>query len=195
MPAGSPGSLEALARRSSSRSSSGTTGWRSDVVRGGDDGADRLGRAEDQQGQRRRVGRLERLPALLTRRRAAGAGVIGGEVPNAADYQIAPSCACCCLRQLRPLIEARGGAFATGRPAFAATYRRCCRPIGCVALRAVRHRAPRAVRAHPCDVGERPLAHLLPTRASGLALGALVPGTGAVQVRRIIGDRKREPPC
>jgi len=41
--------------------------------------------------------------------------VIGGEVPNAADYQIAPSvCLLLAFDQLRPLIEARpAGAFAT----------------------------------------------------------------------------------
>lgn len=60
---------------------------------------------------------LERLPALLDRvDELLARGVIGGEEPNAADYQIAPSlCLLLAFDQLRPLIEARpAGAFATG---------------------------------------------------------------------------------
>ena len=59
---------------------------------------------------------LERLPALLDHvDELLAQGVIGGEVPNAADYQIAPSlCLLLAFVQLRPLIEARpAGAFAT----------------------------------------------------------------------------------
>ena len=59
---------------------------------------------------------LERLPALLDDvDELLARGVIGGEEPNAADYQIAPSlCLLLAFDQLRPLIEARpAGAFAT----------------------------------------------------------------------------------
>ena len=59
---------------------------------------------------------LERLPALLDHvDELLAQGVIGGEVPNAADYQIAPSLRLLlAFDQLRPLIEARpAGAFAT----------------------------------------------------------------------------------
>ena len=59
---------------------------------------------------------LERLPALLDHVDVLLAhGVIGGEEPNAADYQIAPSLRLLlAFDQLRPLIEARpAGAFAT----------------------------------------------------------------------------------
>ena len=59
---------------------------------------------------------LERLPALLDHvDELLAHGVIGGEVPNAADYQIAPSvCLLLAFDQLRPLIEGRpAGAFAT----------------------------------------------------------------------------------
>ena len=59
---------------------------------------------------------LERLPALLDHvDELLAQGVIGGEVPNAADYQIAPSVGLLlAFDQLRPLIEARpAGAFAT----------------------------------------------------------------------------------
>jgi glutathione S-transferase len=59
---------------------------------------------------------LERLPALLDHvDELLARGVIGGEEPNAADYQIAPSlCLLLAFDQLRPLIEAGpAGAFAT----------------------------------------------------------------------------------
>ena len=59
---------------------------------------------------------LERLPALLDHvDELLARGVIGGEEPNAADYQIAPSlCLLLAFEQLWPLIEARpAGAFAT----------------------------------------------------------------------------------
>lgn len=59
---------------------------------------------------------LERLPALLDHvDELLAHGVIGGEEPNAADYQIAPSLRLLlAFGQLRPLIEARpAGAFAT----------------------------------------------------------------------------------
>ncbi len=59
---------------------------------------------------------LERLPALLDHvDKLLAQGVIGGDEPNAADYQIAPSlCLLLAFDQLRPLIEARpAGAFAT----------------------------------------------------------------------------------
>ena len=59
---------------------------------------------------------LERLPALLDHvDELLAQGVIGGEVPNAADYQIAPSLRLLlAFDQLRPLIEGRpAGAFAT----------------------------------------------------------------------------------
>ena len=59
---------------------------------------------------------LEHLPVLLDHvDELLVRGVIGGEVPNAADYQIAPSVRLVlAFDQLRPLIEARpAGAFAT----------------------------------------------------------------------------------
>ena len=59
---------------------------------------------------------LERLPALLDHvDELLAHGVIGGDEPNAADYQIAPSVRLLlAFDQLRPLIEARpAGAFAT----------------------------------------------------------------------------------
>jgi glutathione S-transferase len=58
---------------------------------------------------------LERLPALLDRvDELLGQGVIGGDEPNAADCQIAPSVRLLlAFDQLRPLIEARpAGVFA-----------------------------------------------------------------------------------
>ena len=58
---------------------------------------------------------LHRLPALLDEvDRLIGAGVIGGDQPNAADYQIATSVRLLmAFDQLRPLIQARpAGAFA-----------------------------------------------------------------------------------
>ena len=58
---------------------------------------------------------LERLPVLLDHvDELLAQGVIGGEVPNAADYQIAPSVRLLlAFDQLRPLIEGRpAGAFA-----------------------------------------------------------------------------------
>jgi glutathione S-transferase len=58
---------------------------------------------------------LERLPALLDRVDAwIGEGVIGGERPNAADFQIAPSIGLAMtLEDLRPAIEGRpAGALA-----------------------------------------------------------------------------------
>jgi glutathione S-transferase len=59
---------------------------------------------------------LERLPALLDRvDELLAGGIIGGDEPHAADYQIAPSVRLLlAFDQLRPLIEARpAGAFAT----------------------------------------------------------------------------------
>ena len=141
---------------------------------------------------------LERLPALLDHvDELLAHGVIGGAEPNAADYQIAPSvCLLLAFDQLRPLIEARpAGAFATRvapalpRPHTAGAAGR----LGAVALSPGRSaaRAP-PVKCSPSVDGEsRPLAHRLPTRASGLLSGAPVPGIGLHAVAAAI-DRSRD---